>query len=55
MKYVLELELTEISDILGLTVGAVKMRLLRAREEFRKVYDQQIPSEGVGCDAQGAR
>lgn len=38
MKYVLELDLKEIAAALELSIGAVKMRLLRAREEFRKVY-----------------
>ncbi len=40
MKYVLELELLEISDTLGITLSAVKMRLLRAREEFRVLHDR---------------
>ncbi len=39
MKYVLELELVEISSTLGITLSAVKMRLLRAREEFRVLYE----------------
>ena len=38
MKYVMELDLKEISAALDLSVGAVKMRLLRAREDFREVY-----------------
>lgn len=46
MKYVLELELVEISDILGISVGAVKMRLLRARDEFRKAYAPNQTTEG---------
>ena len=46
MKYILELELTEMSEVLGVTVGAVKMRLLRAREEFRRLYHQQEPAGG---------
>ncbi len=41
LKYVLELELTEIAQVLELTVGAVKMRLLRAREEFRRLHVEQ--------------
>jgi len=39
MKYVLELELVEISAILGITLSAAKMRLLRAREEFRLLHE----------------
>jgi RNA polymerase sigma-70 factor (ECF subfamily) len=39
MKYVLELDLAEIGAILGITLSAVKMRLLRAREEFRIAYE----------------
>ncbi len=40
MKYVLGLDLLEISESLGLTVGAVKMRLKRAREEFKDVFEE---------------
>lgn len=46
MKYVIELDLKEISEIVGVSVGAVKMRLLRAREEFRRLYQQEIQGEG---------
>lgn len=38
MKYVMELDLKEIAQALELSIGAVKMRLMRAREEFRLVY-----------------
>lgn len=41
MKYVLGLDLREISEALELTVGAVKMRLKRAREEFREIYQTE--------------
>ncbi|NLV73696.1 MAG: RNA polymerase sigma factor [Chloroflexi bacterium] len=34
-----ELSVNEIAQVLGIGVSAVKMRLLRAREMFRKVYD----------------
>ncbi len=40
MKYVMELELVEIGRILDLGLSAVKMRLFRAREEFRRHYPQ---------------
>lgn len=40
MKYVLDLELNEMAGILDLSLGAVKMRLSRAREEFRKIHVQ---------------
>jgi RNA polymerase sigma-70 factor, ECF subfamily len=46
MKYIVELELVEISEILGIRLSAVKMRLLRAREEFRRLYHEQIPLGG---------
>ncbi|MCC6590212.1 MAG: RNA polymerase sigma factor [Bryobacterales bacterium] len=35
-KYVMGLELEEIADAMSTSVGAVKMRLLRARESFRR-------------------
>ncbi len=38
MKYITELEIQEMAKILELGTGAVKMRLLRARELFRKIY-----------------
>lgn len=38
MKYVLGLNLTEIGDVLEIAQGAVKMRLLRARAQFRKIH-----------------
>ena len=42
MKYVAELEIQEMARILGLGSSAVKMRLLRAREQFRKSY-KEVP------------
>ena len=42
MKYVTELELQEIAQILGLGVGAVKMRLLRARNQFKSKYRESL-------------
>ena len=42
MKYVTELEIQEIGKILGLGTGAVKMRLLRARELFRNKYKESL-------------
>ena len=38
MKYVSELEIVEIARIFGVSNSAVKMRLLRAREQFKKLY-----------------
>ena len=42
MKYITELEIQEIATILGLGTGAVKMRLLRARELFRNKYKESL-------------
>lgn len=41
MKYVMDLDVNQISEVLGITAGAVKMRLLRAREEFRRAYEEK--------------
>ena len=38
MKYVTELEVQEIAKILGLSLSAAKMRLLRSRELFKAKY-----------------
>lgn len=38
MKYVMDLEVREIAATLGISQSAVKMRLLRARDELRAVY-----------------
>jgi RNA polymerase sigma factor (sigma-70 family) len=35
-----ELSYQEIAEVLGITLPAVKMRLSRAREEFRKCYEE---------------
>ncbi len=40
MKYVMGLDLKEIGESLELSVGAVKMRLMRARDDFRAVYQK---------------
>lgn len=37
---VYEFRTTEIAEILGISVDAVKQRLRRAREQFRQVYDE---------------
>jgi DNA-directed RNA polymerase specialized sigma24 family protein len=42
MKYIKELEVQKIVKILGLGTGAVKMRLLRARELFRNKYKEAL-------------
>ena len=41
MKYQDELTLKEICEILLKTESAVKMKILRAKERFLKIYDQQ--------------
>ncbi|MFN0088156.1 MAG: RNA polymerase sigma factor [Blastocatellia bacterium] len=50
LKYVLELELAEVAQVLEVTVGAVKMRLLRAREAFRRLHQEQA---SVGTEWKG--
>ena len=42
MKYVTELQIQEIAQILGVGTGAVKMRLLRARELFRNKHTESL-------------
>lgn len=42
MKYVTELEIREIAQVMGLGSSAVKMRLLRARELFREKYKEPL-------------
>ena len=43
-----ELSTTQIAEILGLTRGAVKMRLLRAREQFRCAFRAVSGAENEG-------
>ncbi len=38
MKYIMDLEIREIAATLGISQSAVKMRLLRARDELRALY-----------------
>lgn len=38
MKYIMDLEVREIAATLGISQSAVKMRLLRARDELRALY-----------------
>ncbi len=45
MKYVLGLDLKEIGAALGITTGAVKMRLMRAKKEFRLIYEEGNATE----------
>lgn len=42
----------EIADRLGLGLSAVKMRIKRGREEFRRLYGDGEGSVGAGLDAQ---
>ncbi len=40
MKYIMELDIGEMSDAMGVGASALKMRLLRARAQFRKLYEE---------------
>ncbi len=40
MKYVMDLDVIEISDILQIGLSATKMRLARAREEFKRMFQE---------------
>jgi RNA polymerase sigma-70 factor (ECF subfamily) len=40
MKYVMDLDVIEISDILQIGLSATKMRLARAREEFKQMFQE---------------
>lgn len=37
---------TEIADVLGISVGAVRMKLFRGRNAFRQIYEQLDGAEG---------
>lgn len=41
MKYVMGLDIKDIGESLELSVGAVKMRLKRSRDEFKKYYQAE--------------
>jgi RNA polymerase sigma-70 factor (ECF subfamily) len=40
LRYIEDMELTEIQDVLGLGASATRMRLSRARESFREIYEE---------------
>ena len=40
MKYVMDLDIKEISDILQVGLSATKMRLARARDEFKRMFQE---------------
>lgn len=40
MKYVMDLDVKEISDILQVGLSAAKMRLARARDEFKRMFQE---------------
>ena len=48
LRYIQELDIEEMAEVLGCSVGAVKVRLFRARQKFRDCYHQV-----VGCDESG--
>ena len=41
MKYQDSWKISQIAEVIGISEGAVKMRLKRAREKLKKVYEQQ--------------
>lgn len=42
MRYVMDLDVKEISSVLNLGLSATKMRLLRVRSAFQKQYEQAL-------------
>jgi RNA polymerase sigma-70 factor (ECF subfamily) len=39
LRYLRDLDLEEIADVLGCSVGAAKVRLFRARQKFKECYE----------------
>lgn len=42
LRYLQEMDLEEIAEVLGCSVGAAKVRLFRARQKFRECYEAVI-------------
>ncbi len=42
LRYLQDMDIEEIAEVLGCSVGAAKVRLFRARQKFRERYDQVI-------------
>jgi RNA polymerase sigma-70 factor (ECF subfamily) len=43
MKYVLDLDIKEMGEVLHIGLSAAKMRVARARETFKRIYAEQLP------------
>ncbi len=41
MRYIIDLDVKEISAVLGIGLSATKMRLLRARDTFKRVFQEE--------------
>jgi RNA polymerase sigma-70 factor (ECF subfamily) len=41
MRFVMDLDVKEISSILGIGLSATKMRLVRTRENFKKMFEEK--------------
>jgi RNA polymerase sigma-70 factor (ECF subfamily) len=51
MKYIDELQIKEIGDILGKTESAIKMQIMRAKQKAQGIYDDMYshdPIESTG-------
>jgi RNA polymerase sigma-70 factor (ECF subfamily) len=46
LRYVDDLPVAQVADLLGRTVRATETLLVRARREFRSVYDREEGSDG---------
>ncbi|MGQ9486879.1 MAG: RNA polymerase sigma factor [Armatimonadota bacterium] len=46
LRYFQELSLEEIAEVMNCSVAAVKVRLHRARHNFRRLHEKRFPAEG---------
>jgi RNA polymerase sigma-70 factor (ECF subfamily) len=48
MKYIDDLQIKEIGEILGKTESAIKMQIMRAKQRAQSIYEEQYGHDPIG-------